>query len=184
MYTKQDFYDGQVLKAEHLIRMEEGILSSQGAASWEQLQNRPFYDDTAVVTDFPVQEVAGFALREDMGVYMAGINPAPFPLTAGTTYTVTWETEVYTATAQDSGDGTVALGDGTALGLSGNGEPFLIGWSEQGVSVVAFGEGESHSFGISHTEGSVKTLDAKYLPMDAIDQRIGAALEEIENGTY
>ena len=37
-YTKQNFEDGQTLKAEHLNKMEEGI----AAPDWDQMVNRPF----------------------------------------------------------------------------------------------------------------------------------------------
>lgn len=45
-YNKLGFTSGQTLKAEHLNHMEEGIANASGVSSWNDLTDKPFYDET------------------------------------------------------------------------------------------------------------------------------------------
>lgn len=90
----------------------------------------------------------GFAYNEEFGGYVYNINPSPFTLILGESYRVVWDAESYTCVAQSTGDGSLSLGDLTYVGLSGNGEPFIIGWSEYGVSLFSADADASHAVAI------------------------------------
>lgn len=67
-----------------------------------------------------------------------GMVEGAIPMSAGETYTVEWNGTEYSCVALDvsalmEGETAVAVGDGTAFGMSGNGEPFIV------VSIPSYG---------------------------------------------
>lgn len=94
---------------------------------------------------------SGFALNAEFGAYAYDINPAPFVLILGETYTVVWDGTEYECTAQDLSamiEGALALGNLAAFGGTGNNEPFAIGWTIYGVTILSFDTKEEHTVGI------------------------------------
>lgn len=99
------------------------------------------------------QTLDGFVFDENEGASLYNVNPAPFVLELGITYEVVWDGTSYECAAQDMsafGEGYLGLGNLASVGATGNNEPFAIGWSEVGVSYMAFDEVTSHTIAI-HT---------------------------------
>lgn len=74
-------------------------------------------------------EVLDSQYYEPFGVYTSVALPPPFTLTLGETYKVIWDGTTYESTAVDTSaiiQDSVAIGNGAAFGLPGNGEPFAI----------------------------------------------------------
>lgn len=103
---------------------------------------------------FAEQKFEGFAFDEGYGAYRHDINPAPFTLILGETYQVVWDNVTYVCSAQDLGaiGGGLALGNLSSFGLSGNDEPFVIGWAEVGVTLFSFNDDTSHHLAIYQGE--------------------------------
>lgn len=116
-------------------------------------------------------EITGFALDESYG-YGTAESPAPFALEVGRTYYVSWDGETYKVTAQDASgmiEGAVFMGNGSSLGLEGNGEPFIIGYAYD--SIIYFAPDDPAA---SHTVGIWQDLTVPVI----------RPLEVTENGTY
>lgn len=77
-YTKQSFEDGQVLTAEHLNHMEQGI----AAPDWNDVTNRPFYSEQTVIVERQTVD-----LVDQGGGYMATFE-CSIPLSVGDAITV------------------------------------------------------------------------------------------------
>lgn len=83
---------------------------------------------------FPEQTL-GFSMNSTYNLYAAYIEPAPFSLMVGETYIVHWDDGVYSCVATDGSaliPGVVFIGDASGYGLSGSGEPFIIGGDATG----------------------------------------------------
>lgn len=100
------------------------------------------------------QEFSGFALDETFGAYSPGyVTPALFTLNNGETYHVKWDGTEYECKAftfNYSGMSLVVIGNGTSLGLSGNGEPFLITYNAayNNTQIFSVDTKSSHTVGI------------------------------------
>lgn len=100
---------------------------------------------------FEEQTLDGFALDENYGAFAYPMNPAPFTLTLGSRYRVTWDGVDYDCDAQDLSAmiaGTIGLGDLSSYGMTGNNEPFAIGANAAGVTLVASDDATSHTVAI------------------------------------
>lgn len=99
---------------------------------------------------FAEQTLEGFAVG-DIGVpgkdLVFGEDIDAFTLVSGKMYRVLWDGTEFEVIAQDASalfiEGALALGNLTAYGLSGNNEPFIIGWTKYGVSFFAADGDES-----------------------------------------
>lgn len=102
----------------------------------------------------PKAEVNGFALDSNFGAFSPGfVYPANFTLKSGETYKVSWDGEDRECVAfgfTNQGASIVAIGNGSSLGLSGNGEPFLITYNQTYSNTQLFSTDnkESHTVGI------------------------------------
>lgn len=161
-----------------------------GVSSWNNLTDKPFYEEGSRVLLIEETKFEGFTQNPDYGLYFA-YDAKPFSLAAGETYTVLWDGGEYVVTALDAsavvGGEMIAMGDGSAWGLPGNEEPFII--ATDAVSMYFFASDPndsavSHDVGIYQGATVIKTLDEKYLPMDAIDQRIEEYISSALEGDY
>ena len=169
--------------------------ASGGVSSWNDLTDKPFHEEEAMTAVMAEQDITGFA-NVGYGVPSKGFNFGEgmdaFALELGAEYTVMWDGEAYPTTAQDisaaMGDGTYALGNAAAINsaFSGNNEPFIIGWSAIGITIlVADGSmNTTHKVGIFRSGGKVWKLNAECLPMKAIDDRIDAYISAALEGDY
>lgn len=114
---------------------------------------------------FAEQTLNGFALKADFGLYAYDIAPAPFSLVLGESYIVVWDGETFTCEAQDMSaiiEGGLALGNLASVGGAGNNEPFIIGWTQYGVTIFAIDNESAHSMAIYQDAGE------SYAPNDAV----------------
>lgn len=94
---------------------------------------------------------------------------AKFPCTVGDKCVVIWDSIQYEVTVIDTSSampGTIGgIGNGVNFGLPGNGEPFVIGWDENGVMFISLTDTEAlvHTIAIYQKKTSEK-IDTKYLP--------------------
>lgn len=144
-----------------------------GKPSWEDLLDKPFYEEDNREVFFPEVE-GGFVLHEGFGLYVIA-DTKPDSLIIGETYTVIWDGKEYVCTAVDASslnDGAemVAIGNGASFGLSGNNEPFAIATDETSIIFFVIDQTDTthyHTFGIFKGAVTIKTLDAKFLPKPA-----------------
>lgn len=132
---------------------------------------------------FAEQTINGFASSELYdGLYRTVIKPPPFPLIIGETYEVTWDGVTYTVVAQDISAMVacgVAIGNGTAYGLPGNNEPFIIVWTSIGVDLVGLDTNTSHTISITHVITGSSNRKALILPEQTISY-----IESDSDGVY
>ena len=163
---------------------------SGGVSSWKNLTDKPFGEEDNREILFQEQEVEGFALIDPYGMLGKSISPAPFAPVIGETYSILWDEQEYSCQAIDASTampGIVAMGNGSAFGFPGNNEPFIIAVSELDISFFVTDlndQKQMHRIGICQGGIEVKTLDAKYLPMKAIDERIDAYISAALEGDY
>lgn len=107
--------------------------------------------DPTKITVLREQEMTGFELDAEFG-YAKGDPEPTFTITEGEKYFVTWDGVTYETTAQSAdlvADGAVFVGNGTPMGLPGNGEPFAIAYMNGMIFYLAFTDpAESHTVGI------------------------------------
>lgn len=100
------------------------------------------------------QEIEGFSPNSTYGGMYTADCPddiANFEIVVGQEYVVMWDDGYYSVIAQDASSvisGAIFLGNGSGLGLSGNGEPFAIGYNPYGVMFISADANASHSIGI------------------------------------
>ena len=155
-YTKQNFEDGQTLKAEHLNKMEEGI----AAPDWDQMVNRPFGVESKVL-----YEGTDLAPLEEYGVYGFSLQ-LNTTLAVGDTYIVTVDGVSHEAVCRESDNMTDihVIGNQSFIGGWDTGEPFAIVEYDGTQSVtcnVSFS-----SLTIEHA--AVTKIDEKFLPSGTI----------------
>lgn len=94
------------------------------------------------------------------------------PMMVGETYIVNWNGVEYQCVAQDAAviaAGAVAVGDGTLLNMSGNGEPFIIGSiAGQGTMIYAWDGSSEATFSIKGKSLSLNKLDPRCMPDGAV----------------
>lgn len=124
-YTKQNFEDGQVLNAEHLNKMEEGI----AAPDWDQMVNRPFGDVLTTLYE-------GTNLEPELsdGAYMLS-ETVDFSFVEGNQYTVVIDGVEYVS------DVSMVFG---LMPVIGN--PVVVGGEDNGQTFAGFVDGGTFSF--------------------------------------
>lgn len=142
----------------------------------------------AAETDLlPEITYTGFTYDDSYGAYRYNVNEAAYTLTIGDTYFVKWDGNSYECVAQDGsvlGNGAVIIGNASSIGLQGNDEPFVIGWSQYGISYLALNDAASHTVRI-YTKGAASyTIKEEYLPMDAIKAYIDDYIGTVLGGEY
>ena len=161
----------------------EGGSIASVQADWEQtdssqpdyIKNRPFYESPGEIDIFPLTRCENFTLDSSMGVslyiYMAD---AGCILDVGENYKVSWDGVEYTCEALDvssmyQGIPMVVMGNGTAFGMPGNNEPFIVTCNNENgyLTFICLQHAEpcSHDVRIYHEKTLVKTLDKKFLPI-------------------
>ena len=163
--------------------------ASGGVSSWKDLTDKPFGEVDNREFLFPEQDVEGFAVSM-YGMMGVSISPAPFAPVIGETYSILWEDQVYDCEAIDISaemPGVVAMGNGAAFDFPDNNEPFIVAVSAVDINffvVDSSDQREQHHIAIFRGGIAVKTLDAKYLPMEAIDERIDAYISAALEGEF
>lgn len=93
-----------------------------------------------------------FIYYDYLSCYVYNFNPPPFTLELGKTYEVVWDGVSYVCEVQNTSGiltaNGLAVGNLSSIGLSGNNEPFAIGYDNDGVSLFAFDSATSHTVAI------------------------------------
>lgn len=153
-YTKQNFEDGQVLKAEHLNKMEKGIeaVSKFGETGTVIVEDEnPTFDD-------------------ENGAYVFSY---PTEIQAGDSLAVVYDGKEYVCDVIDF-NGNIAFGNLALAGVgSSTGEPFLGMWFDGAIMIVPEDAGAtSHSLKISLL--SIQKLPLRFYDRQAVFYSHGA----------
>lgn len=137
-------------------RLEKPITCEAGAVALFDPKSLkvsfPKTNDPGVL--FASQNLGIFAQNTDYNTCMVAVEPAPFPVTVGTTYRVVWDGAEFKVTAQDGSDvmeGAILLGNGSAWGLAAgeDPEPFAIVYTAGGTAFCAVDSTEeTHSVSV------------------------------------
>ena len=166
------------------------IPASGGVSSWNDLTDKPFYEESGEALIFAEQTLT-IPLSSGVGELM--ISPAPFILVEGETYRVVWDGVEYELECISS-DGILILqhivwDESTGEVTSGTFQiiyatPEISEMEGGAVALMTVDDTENHTLAIYQDSTVIKTLDAKYLPMEAIDARIEEYISEALEGDY
>lgn len=161
-----------------------------GVTSWNDLTDKPF---GAVGEDTEIFPATPLPFQFDGALGTVSVSPSPIVLIDGETYRVVYDGEEHELVCF-SQNGALLL---IHSELDDNGDPtdgtFAISYNPTletgGTAVVIINDSTStanHTFALYHM--SIKKLDVKYLPMDAImasvDARIDAYIAEALGGEF
>ncbi len=153
------------------------VSESGGVSSWKDLTDKPFYEEDGKLHILPEQDIA-FAENLDYGNYASLVSGVT--LTLGETYFVVWDSVEcqFTAVNYESLGG-VGIGNPGILGLGADsGETFCIGCIGNNLYLFSSENTSSHRVSIYQKVTFVKPLDEKFLPMDAINDRVNELISE------
>lgn len=125
--------------------------------------------DPTKITILREQRFDGFVLDATYGAYSPGyVTPAQFALKNGEKYYVKWDGTEYECVAmafEHSGMSMVFIGNGTVLGLSGNGEPFMMTYNEGYNNTQLFSSNANsyHTVGIKQKAPGGSSDDVRYV---------------------
>lgn len=158
-----------------------------GVSSWNDLTDKPFYDDTVEI----LPEVS-LAYNDEFG---GAPLPSCIGLVVGEPYFVVLDGVGYDCVAFDvsaaMGPGAVGVGNLSVFGGEDNGLPFLVVESQSAGIALANCLNGSTTFSMSVKSGTIKTLDEKFLPdsvkgggvsswNDLTDKPFDSEIQEIE----
>ena len=153
---------------ELLLKLNDSISTSGGVTSWNDLQDRPFGDETVDSEIIPETE---FAFEDADGMYVCQITNDLSGIQAGDTVKVILDGTVYLCVAKEA-HGMVLIGNPSITGMDfedHNGEPFYISPASQ--MIVTNLAGSTHRVGVFGVSTTVVPLDEKYIPSSI--QRVG-----------
>lgn len=100
-----------------------------------------------------------FSLLDFYNLYGITLDPSPFSLVVGETYTIVWDDVSYTCVARDGSvliDGVVYMGNASNFGIPSDDVPFgFVYWSNgAGIDIVSAEDtkAEDHAFGVYQGE--------------------------------
>lgn len=157
-------------------------------SSWNDLTDKPFYEEDAGFDLCEEQTLSEFAYDEEFGMYASDVITFLHPMAVGGEYTVVFDSEEYKVVARDASgliEGVLLLGNAEAFGFGGNNEPFLICFNPinnmGAVFSVVDTEAKSHTLRIYSMETVLKPLDNKYLAI--LDGKEGTETELLPSTT-
>ena len=151
---------------------------SGGVTSWNDLTDRPFYEESVVL--LPETQ---FEYDEAMGAFFA---PGYIEFVVGNTYTVKWNGVDYTAIAvpgEFNDEILVMLGNPAALGGTNNNLPFAVGYLAGSIGAIPLDGSTAVNVGISGY--LVTKIPVKYVPSmryDIIVKEVDASESVDANG--
>lgn len=151
-----------------MIALAKAFSSRSGVTSWNDLQDRPFGDETVDAEIIPETE---FAFEDADGLYICQITNDLSGIQAGDIVKVILDGTVYLCVAKEK-YGMVVIGNPSITGMDfgdNNGEPFYISPVEQ--VIVTNLAGSTHRVGVFGVSTTVVPLDEKYIPSSI--QRVG-----------
>lgn len=152
-----------------------------GVTSWNDLTDKPFYEEGGMVEVPAVGEWSVFDEEDTDGdgvveTFYWFLFSSPLGLTVGNTYIVNWDGTEYTCVAQDASalsPGAVFLGNGESANLPGNDEPFgIVEYADDNMIALLGGYGSAQAadgsgnipFSIYGDNTVIKPIDGKFLP--------------------
>lgn len=147
----------------------------------DYVKNRPFYTGDPVETVLVEESTVSFV--ESDGLYAAQF-PSTFGVTAGETYTVTWDGTAYKCTYAG---GDSLLGNLSIIGEGPDtGEPFIMFViNGEKVQIATADTSASHTISIGVDVESVVKIDLKYLPIASETEpgitSVGYLLQQVED---
>lgn len=166
--------------------LNSGGGSGGGVSSWNDLTDKPFsyklIEDTTLVENQSLSTAT--IVNPDSNIYVAELNYPLFNIEEGKTYTIQWDGTTYKSTGEimEVSGMTGAMVGNKALisyiyggSYTDNGMPFCIG--VMGATVV-IAVGEEHTINVRYIEEELKTLDAKYLPVEDIKNIVDEVINE------
>ena len=128
----------------------------------DYVKNRPFYTGNPVETVRVEESTIEFV--DSGGIYNARL-PSTFEATAGNTYKVYFDENVYECTCVEI-RGTHVIGNLSIIGAgSDTGEPFLMAvYNGEGVVIYTKDTSASHTLSISEFAQEIVKINGKYLP--------------------
>lgn len=157
-------YDGWVkIKDGGWVRASdtEPVTFSGGASSWNDLEDKPFYVESAERSVLLPETTVTLTASEERGgnFYLADFD---FALENGAKYAVVWQGEEFEVTAAKYGEWNVGIGDPTGSFAE---QPFAISYNLQEYKYFIFAaEAGDCSVSIMKITETVKAIDQKYLP--------------------
>ena len=179
-YIKQNFEDGQVLKAEHLNNMEEGIGGANDTLDALKAAGGVGYSESNRVAAVKPQTVEAVTIEETHGdggsTYWMARAIASAPIMKGDKLTVIWDGAEYKATAratEDFGDVLVRF-PGIIFGLLvGDPDiPITVNYNPDSTElfiVVSESMLGDHTVAIYKDTEIVHAIDQKYIPAETVD---------------
>ena len=102
-----------------------------------------------------------FRFREENGRFLSGFPGAFFVV--GDAYKITWDGTDYICTAFEI-QGTICIGNATAVGGSGNDEPFLMMAGGSSTTISALVGGVEHTISLSILSEVIHPMSEEFLP--------------------
>lgn len=160
---------------------------SGGVSSWNDLTDKPFYEEIAEVELYRNDSLAFSLLNgED---YMALINES-IDIISGETYRINWDGVDYTCVAFDMSTDivpAVMVGNLAIAGMEDTGEPFLIQrMRDESTDICVMGSytsESSHSVTIYGSGNAVHTIDEKFIP-DSIARKSDVTWENLPDKPF
>ena len=165
-YEKLGFVSGQILTAQHLNHMEDGIANAGGVTSWNDLTDKPFYSEV----------ITGEILPETVVTESMMLLSQPLNLIVGSIYTLIYNgiEHKFTAVefAPEEGMSFICLGNTSIFGGVDNSDvPFILAVDVIGDSfgyagataIMSLDESTGYTVSITGAEVVYK-IDEKYLP--------------------
>lgn len=169
-YTKQNFKSGQTLTAEHLNKIEQGIVDADNK-SWNDLTDKPFGMEISRGVVVKTDRVS-LTVDDDMGIGVYVINH-PIAIFEGEQYTVEYVGNTYECVAQLIEDGdhkAYVLGNvGVLLGGDDTGEPFVFVCDDTEAFVYDLSGRSYTTFTITGLTEVVTELDNKFIRKQLTD---------------
>lgn len=141
-------------------------------SSLAYIKNKPFDDiPNSWINLMPSVQLNNFALNSTYNIIMQQRAATFNGFAVGETYKITWDGITYECVAQNSSAviaNSIACGNCAPFGLSGNNEPFIVVYLNDGgcwelyVALTDTAGGNSHTVSIDGIGTATKKLDAKY----------------------
>lgn len=154
-----------------ITRMEKFLKDFGAQSDWNQndstaadyIKNRPFYTGAPAETVLVEESTVSFSNNGNM--YAATLG-STFSLTVGDIYKISWDGTVYECTCVSSPENVKFIGNLSIMGdTADTGEPFIIGDSDQGVSIGTLDTSPTHTISISqNSPGEIVKIDEKFIP--------------------
>lgn len=179
-FTKDEI-DERLGKIDNLVSTVNGVAPDEngnvvvqgGAASWNDLTDRPFYEDEPTLTEiFSATNIEFEAFEDWCPQCYVEITPELFEIlnSSWTNMTVVWDGVTYVCERYDDGEWTVCGNFDIFLNDNDNGMPFMIEISlEYGeiyidsIRSLNSTENEFHNVSIAISKPNIIKLDPKYL---------------------